>query len=412
MMCTRIFHTPASCQQAAGFVRKESIFAVSAPMGHAHISPGQRPGFGEIFSHKPCKGETGGCDTFVCDALTGLRLYFVPIPRALPWAGMFWPFRPDSERLLLFTNESASLSVRKLTKILICNLAVLLLFASNTLGAQAAASKALHEMDALRLFNEASSHYQEASELPSAQGEKAYALYQQAAATYEKVLRGGFEHPDIFYNVGNAYFKVGDLGRAILNYRRAQRLIGNDADLMENIRSAKSKTVDEEPPRGAPELLRTIFFWHFDTTLGFLAKWAIYGYLALSASILAFVFFRKPPILWLVKGLAIVTIVLSASFVIRALSETQTAVVLQTSAAVRGSRFTVHAGTELIVEEQQTAEGSVWYKVALSKELRGWIQADAVGIVQSSPASDPEAGQEQSGTHADDEVGPVSEPKS
>ncbi|MDP7254888.1 MAG: hypothetical protein QGF00_35150, partial [Planctomycetota bacterium] len=61
-------------------------------------------------------------------------------------------------------------------------------------------------MDALRLFNEASSHYQEASELPSAQGEKAYALYQQAAATYEKVLRGGFEHPDIFYNVGNAYF--------------------------------------------------------------------------------------------------------------------------------------------------------------------------------------------------------------
>jgi len=109
MMCTRIFHTPASCQQAAGFVRKESIFAVSAPMGHAHISPGQRPGFGEIFSHKPCKGETGGCDTFVCDALTGLRLYFAPIPRALPWAGTFWPFRPDSEWLLLFSSESVSL---------------------------------------------------------------------------------------------------------------------------------------------------------------------------------------------------------------------------------------------------------------------------------------------------------------
>jgi uncharacterized protein YgiM (DUF1202 family) len=132
------------------------------------------------------------------------------------------------------------------------------------------------------------------------------------------------------------------------------------------------------------------------------------GYLALCVSILSYVFVRKPPILWLIKGLAIITIPLTASFVIRTSTEMQTAVVLQTSAAVRtgyseneGSRFTVHAGTELIVEEQQTAEGRVWYKVALSKELRGWIRADAVAIVQSSPASDPVDEQEQSATEID-----------
>ena len=277
------------------------------------------------------------------------------------------------------------------------------------------------EMEALQLFNEASSLYQKASDLPSAEGEKAYSLYEEAAATYEKVQRGGFEHPDVFYNLGNSYFKVGDLGRAILNYRRAQRLIGNDADLMENIRSAKSKIVDEEPQRGAPELLRIIFFWHFDTTIDFLAKWALYGYFALCVSILANVFVRKPPVLFLIKGFAIVAVVLTASFVIRTLSEPKTAVVLQTSAAVRtgysqneGSRFTVHSGTELVVEEVQTAEGIVWYKVALSKELRGWIRADAVGVVQSSPASDPVNGQDTRETNIESkESAPAaSQPKS
>lgn len=302
----------------------------------------------------------------------------------------------------------------------ICTFVVSLLCAVAVGAGSSKGSGIIEEMEALQLFNEASSLYQKASDLPSAEGENAFSLYQEAAAIYEKAQRGGFEHPDIFYNLGNAYFKVGDLGRAILNYRRAQRLIGNDPDLMENIRSAKSKIVDEEPQRGAPELLRTIFFWHFGTTTGFLAKWALYGYLALCVSILAHVFVRKPPFLLLIKGLALITIALTVSFVIRTLSEYQTAVVLQTSAEVRtgysaneGSRFTVHSGTELVVEEVQTAEGIVWYKVALTKELRGWIRGDAVGIVQFSPASDPMNGQDTGKTSIDaKENEPALSPKS
>ena len=56
------------------------------------ISPGQRPGERRKMSDKPCKGGTN----FVpadCFALSGLAFFLTTVPRALPWAGLFWPLR-------------------------------------------------------------------------------------------------------------------------------------------------------------------------------------------------------------------------------------------------------------------------------------------------------------------------------
>ena len=46
----------------------------------------------------------------ICDALTGLKLYFASVPGALPWAGIFWPFK-QIPWLRLFTNESVHLLI-------------------------------------------------------------------------------------------------------------------------------------------------------------------------------------------------------------------------------------------------------------------------------------------------------------
>jgi len=266
------------------------------------------------------------------------------------------------------------------------------------LGSAALAEQGqLTDLEALDVFGRASEKYQTASDLPPGEGEQAVRLYREAAELYQQILRQGFEHPDIYYNLGNAYFKVNDLGRAILNYRRAQRFMASDADLAESIRTAKSRIQDDEPDRRAPELLRTLLFWHYGTSVRFLAQASVVSYVALCGVLCLFFFVRKAPLRWLVKALVVVTVVLSVSFGVR-LHQGKTqrvAVVLVAAEPVRTGyseketeRFSVHAGTELMVEDERVVDGERWLKVALSKELRGWLRADSVGIVQERPSDE------------------------
>lgn len=64
--------------------------------------------------------------------------------------------------------------------------------------------------------------------------------FEQAITDYEKALSLGFESGPLYYNLGNAYFKHGTLGKAILNYLRAQSHMPGDADLKSNLTYAQS----------------------------------------------------------------------------------------------------------------------------------------------------------------------------
>jgi len=59
--------------------------------------------------------------------------------------------------------------------------------------------------------------------------------YNEAIKLYESILSNGIESASIYYNLGNSYFKKGDLGQAVLNYQRAKRLNPTDEDLIHNI---------------------------------------------------------------------------------------------------------------------------------------------------------------------------------
>lgn len=69
--------------------------------------------------------------------------------------------------------------------------------------------------------------------------------FAQAAQAYEQLASQGYSDAALFYNLGNAYYKQGDYGRAIANYRRAQQLAPRDADIEANLALARSQTVDE-----------------------------------------------------------------------------------------------------------------------------------------------------------------------
>jgi hypothetical protein len=69
--------------------------------------------------------------------------------------------------------------------------------------------------------------------------------YAGAVAAYEQLVKQGVQDSALFYNLGNAYFKQGDVGRAILNYNRAARLAPRDADIQANRELARAQAVDK-----------------------------------------------------------------------------------------------------------------------------------------------------------------------
>ena len=67
--------------------------------------------------------------------------------------------------------------------------------------------------------------------------------YQQAVALYDSLLSNGVS-PELYYNLGNAYFKQGELAQSILAYERALRLNPNDKDAKYNLAFAQSRITD------------------------------------------------------------------------------------------------------------------------------------------------------------------------
>jgi tetratricopeptide (TPR) repeat protein len=78
--------------------------------------------------------------------------------------------------------------------------------------------------------------------------DQANRLYEQgkfapAAAAYEELARGGKVSAALYFNLGNACFKSGQLGRAIANYRLAERLAPRDPDIRANLQFARNCVV-------------------------------------------------------------------------------------------------------------------------------------------------------------------------
>ncbi len=78
------------------------------------------------------------------------------------------------------------------------------------------------------IFYKANSYYEEGR-------------YEDAIEEYSRLLEQGFESGGLYFNIGNGYFRKGELGLAILHYERAKRLIPRDGDLKSNYRFARSK---------------------------------------------------------------------------------------------------------------------------------------------------------------------------
>ena len=108
-------------------------------------------------------------------------------------------------------------------RIFLCVVIIYMVLLTNPIAASAYDSKE----DLTNVFVEANQLYSETS-------------FKEAVTLYEKILDTGYESAPLYYNLGNNYFKIGSLGKAILSYERSKRLNPGDGDLISNLDFAYS----------------------------------------------------------------------------------------------------------------------------------------------------------------------------
>ncbi|MBI4718947.1 MAG: SH3 domain-containing protein [Planctomycetes bacterium] len=123
--------------------------------------------------------------------------------------------------------------------------------------------------------------FDEAQRLLAGRPDRAKALFVSAAQRMEGLLSAGANSGALEYNIGNCYLQAGDIGRSVLHYRRAERLIPGDPLLLDNLSVAKSRCLTTIQSSRGSRVLRSLFFWHFDTSARGRAWAALAAYLTL-----------------------------------------------------------------------------------------------------------------------------------
>lgn len=224
------------------------------------------------------------------------------------------------------------------------------------------------------------------------EADSAYAQerYQQAAKLYEQVLQHGVS-ADLYYNLGNAYYRMDNIPQAVLNYERALLLSPGDEDIRLNLQLARSKTVDKIVPESE------MFFVTWYRSLvnqQSVDAWARTGLLSLVVAIVLALAYLFANALWLRKvgffggTLFVLLFVLSNLFAWqqkRALAERTGAVVMQSAVTVRSTPsengtdlFVLHEGTRVTITDGSMGK---WKKIRVADGKEGWLETKQIEII-------------------------------
>ena len=221
-------------------------------------------------------------------------------------------------------------------------------------------------------------------------------LYQEgdfegALSSYLRVVEAGFESGEVHYNIGNAYFKTGDLARAILYYERARRLRPGDEDVLANLDLARSLTVDEIEPLPTFWVLELWGWWVGLLPRSLLILVVAGAYVSTVGGAILLVGMRgRRSATWggrVAVGAGAVLVLLGLNLAIResGIGRPEEAVVLAPrvnvlSAPVEDEAltiFTVHEGTKVRVDRR----ADEWAEVVLEDGRVGWVLVEAIETI-------------------------------
>ena len=211
------------------------------------------------------------------------------------------------------------------------------------------------------------------------------AKYPDAVAQYEKIVQSGFESGELYFNLGNAYYKSGNIQKAILNYERARQLLPRDEDVQFNLQLANLQVVDKID--AVPRLF--VYRWA-DSMLALFSLstmgWIVYSFFILTLAAFAFFLYART---YTQKKLSMFAgLVFSTALILTMIgygvqsykeSNTEFAIVMSDVANIKAAPdskgndlFVLHKGLRVQVLDSVNH----WRKIRLADGKVGWIPED------------------------------------
>lgn len=213
--------------------------------------------------------------------------------------------------------------------------------------------------------------------------------YKKAIESYEELIKDGYVSYKLYYNLGNAYYKSNQLGKAIYNYERAKKLNHQDDDVKNNLTLAYTKTIDKI------EVRENFFISAVKTNVLSSFTTASWAWLSIGASFLFFLFLYL-----FIAGSSVVlkrvsffgALVLLVTFFVvyflgnsakKAKEENSFAIITAPETKVyteptstSTSKFGLHEGTRVRIVELNAD----WILIKLENGNEGWLRLNDVGV--------------------------------
>jgi tetratricopeptide (TPR) repeat protein len=252
-----------------------------------------------------------------------------------------------------------------------------------------ACAEGLSEADINRHLEEGGAAFRRAVELDRSDPQAARDYYRKAILHFELIEgEGGVRNGKLYYNIGNAYFRLDNLGWAILNYKRASLYMPNNENLEQNLEQARNRRLDKIEKKQAEKVFKTLFFLHYDIpshirltlfTAFFAAAWLLAALRLFSRSGGLRVGFVISVIASAVLLTSLVAEGMSASRRPEGVITAEMVVVRKGDAETYQPSFTepLHAGTEF----RQVESRPGWRHIEIESGARGWIPSDSGELV-------------------------------
>ena len=239
------------------------------------------------------------------------------------------------------------------------------------------------------LFEQANQAFRQAN-ATAGDSESAQRLYEKAILNYQRIINDGqIKNAGLYYNLANTYFLKGDIGKAILNYRRAHRLDKSDANIQKNLAFARSRRIDKVKIKTQKRVLQTLFFWHYDFSIKTKFVVACISFAVVCISLTAMIWLGRNAATTVTTVIAaVLTVCFFASVVLEAGTQAGLVcgVITAKSAIARqgdGQNYApsfkepLHSGTEFDLLEQRPG----WLHIKLSDDSDAWIPDECADLI-------------------------------
>lgn len=221
----------------------------------------------------------------------------------------------------------------------------------------------------------------------NADDEYAKGNYQQAIKDYQEILKTGVSS-EIYYNLGNAYYRTDNITQALLAYERALQLSPGDNDIRFNLQYARSKTIDKITPETE---MFFVTWYHSLVNFTSVDRWANTAIVSIVMALLLILVFLFAPQMWARKsgfyGSAVFLLLFAFAnlFAFQQKHELETkqgAIVIaptvnvkKTPAASGTDVFVIHEGTRVDITDRGMKQ---WRGVKLADGREGWLKTSQI----------------------------------